>query len=158
MPIPELVTEGYLPPGIHEASLRETLARFGVGSAAREQKGNLLRLVVEAAQAYPTIKRILVWGSFVTTKPSPNDLDYSLVVSNIHRFTEIASMYQRFLVPSEARLFYGTDVNYLVVVDYPLGTYIERVDFMCRQRNKVPSGIVEIPLRGEMPVSSGGEL
>ena len=158
MPIPELNSNGYLPPGIHEASLRETLTRFGVGSPARQQKGELRRLVVEAAQAYPTIKRVLVWGSFVTAKLEPNDLDYSLVVSNSHRFTEVAPAYRRFLVPSEARLFYGVDVNYLVVVDYSVQLYVERVDFMCHQRNKAPSGIVEIPLRGEVCISSGGEL
>lgn len=81
MALPELNADGYLPPGIHTASLEEVLARFGEGSPTRQRHGELLRAVVRAALEYETIKRILVWGSFVTAKPDPNDLDYTAVVS-----------------------------------------------------------------------------
>lgn len=77
MALPDLDNEGFLPPGIHAASLAEIRTRFGSGSAARERQGELLRQIVEAAGKYETIKRILVWGSFVTAKCEPNDLDYS---------------------------------------------------------------------------------
>ena len=65
MPVPELEPGGCLPAGIHAASFAEVRARFGAGSAARQRQGELLRQVVEAAKEYPTIKRVLVWGSFV---------------------------------------------------------------------------------------------
>ncbi len=58
MPLPELANDGFLPPGVHAASLREVLARYAVGSPARQRQGELLKLVVEAAKLYPTIKRV----------------------------------------------------------------------------------------------------
>ena len=149
MPIPELNSDGYLPPGIHAATLRETLARFGVGAASRRQKSELLRLAVEAAQMYPTIKRVLVWGSFVTAKPEPNDLDYSIVVSVDHPRAIIAPPHRRFFVPVEARQFYGVDKAYLELGDYPLITYTEQLIFICATRRRQPCGIIEISLRGE---------
>jgi hypothetical protein len=148
MPLPEIDTNGNLPPGIHAATLKETQARFGVGSEPRQLQSHLLELVVEAALCYPTIKRVLVWGSFVTAKSQPNDLDYSLVVSVEHSQARIAGEHERFIVPFAARQYYGTDTGYLLIRDYPFELYIEQMDFI-GNRNRVSCGIVEISLRGE---------
>jgi hypothetical protein len=150
MPLPELTTGGYLPPGLHAASLAEVGARFGDGSVARRRLARLLHDVVEAAKPYPTIKRVLIWGSFVTAKGEPADLDYSLVVSVAHRRTAVASEHRRFLIPADARRYYGVDRGYLVVWDYPLDLYMQLVDFLCHNREKAPCGVVEISLRGEV--------
>ncbi|MFQ6042153.1 MAG: hypothetical protein ACE5PV_14950 [Candidatus Poribacteria bacterium] len=53
-------------------------------SQSRSKQAELLRRVVEAAKAYDTIKRVLIWGSFVTAKLEPADLDFSVVVSITH--------------------------------------------------------------------------
>ena len=147
MLIPEFTLDGVLPLGIHSATLGEVLGRFG-GSETRETQGQLLRLVVEAALHYPTIKRILVWGSFVTAKPEPDDLDYSVVVSVAHRITAIQEAHRRFLIPFEAKQFYGTDTGYLLMRDFPLEKYIEQLDFLCRNKRGA-CGIIEINLWGE---------
>jgi hypothetical protein len=149
VPLPDFGADGYLPPGIHAASFAEVQARFGVGSEARERQIGLLQQVVEAAKSYPTIKRILVWGSFVTAKREPNDLDYSVIVSVTHDLVQIAPEHRRFLAPLEARQFYGVDKNYLIIQDYPLEDYIDHVDFLCRTRRRQPRGIIEISVRGE---------
>jgi len=146
--------ERHLPSGIHAAPLAEVLARFGIGSEARERQAELLRLAVEAAAIYPAIKRILVWGSFVTTKPDPADPDYSMVVSVAYDSTQISRGHRRFFVPLEARLYYGIDRGYLVIHDYPLDLYVELMDFLCRTRDQRSCGVVEISLRGEVV---GGE-
>jgi hypothetical protein len=147
--IPELGLEGFLPPGIHSASLAEVRARFGRASGVRGQQSELLGQVVEAAKDYPTIKRILVWGSFVSAKVDPNDLDYSVIVAVSHNQAHIARAHRRFFVPVDARRYYGVDKSYLVIKDYPLDVYIERVDFLCRNRIQQPCGILEISIRGE---------
>jgi hypothetical protein len=41
--IPELNELGYLPPGVHAASLDEVIARFGVGTEQRQAQGESLR-------------------------------------------------------------------------------------------------------------------
>ena len=147
--LPELDPEGNLPPGIHAASLAEVEQRFGTGSDTRVGLGRLLRDVVDAAKAYATIKRVLVWGSFVSAKAEPRDLDYSLVVSVTHRDASIAAEHRWFLVALDARAYNGVDRAFLEIPDYPLDRYPERLDFICRSRSRVPRGIVEISLRGE---------
>ncbi len=139
-----------MPPGIHAATLAETLTRFGTGSAARQQQGQLLALVVQAALAYETIKRVLVWGSFVTDKPEPRDLDYSLVVSVEHRRTQITDLDRRFFVPHLARAHYGVDRSFLLLMDYPPVGYAEQIDFITTARDGTHPGIIEITLRGEV--------
>jgi hypothetical protein len=109
MPLPERDGSGSLQSGVHAATLRKTQARFGVGSEPRQWESHLLELVVEAVLHYPTIKRVFVWGSFVTAKAEPNDLEYSVVVSVDHTQTRITAEHERFLVPFAARQYYGTD-------------------------------------------------
>jgi hypothetical protein len=149
MALPDFRPDGTLPPGIHAASLAEVRSRFGTTSPTRQAKSDLLAEVVAAALHYPTVKRVLVWGSFVTAKPEPDDLDNAVIVSVGHDLTEVTEAHRRLLVPFEARRAYGIDPGYLVIRDYPLGSYIERLDFLC-QRYRRPYGIVEISLRGEM--------
>ena len=48
-----------------------------------------------AATGVFAIKRVLVWGSYVTAKEEPNDLDYSIVVSIDHVDALIAAPHRR---------------------------------------------------------------
>jgi len=48
MPLPDFDKDGYLPSGIHAASLAEVVERFGTESQARRRQAELLRQVVEA--------------------------------------------------------------------------------------------------------------
>ena len=133
---------------IHAASLSETVTRFGGGTEKRMGLATLLSEIVLAASDYLTIKRVLVWGSFLTDKPEPNDLDYSLIVSEQHRLVTINETDARFLIPVKARMHYGTDTGFLVISDYPLEDYTERLDFLCHN-GKGEVGIIEICSRGE---------
>jgi hypothetical protein len=149
MSLPDFNQDGYLPPGIYAASLAEVVERFGTASQARNRQAELLRQVVEAAKNYPIIKRVLLWGSFVTTRLEPADVDYSIVVSIDHWRTILHPEHRRFFQPFEARLFYGVDRGTLVIPDYPLEPYIERLDFLTHTRELSECGIVEISIRGE---------
>ena len=147
MTIPPFTKEGFLPPGIHSASLNEILGRFSHASDRRQGLGVLLTEVVNAAGRYATIKRILVWGSFVTDKLEPNDLDYTLVVGAGHEFAKISPAHARFLLPIEAKKQYGADSGFLVVSDHKLSLFVDRLDFI--MHNYVEVGVIEISLRGE---------
>ncbi len=155
MSLAEMQMDGYLPPGIHAAPLAEVSGRFGTASASRRKWTELLLSVVSAATAYPTMKRVLVWGSFISDKPEPADLDYSVVVSVDHAKAEVADEHRPYFVPFEARKHFGIDAGYLIIRDYPLEYYMERVDFLCRRHDGRPRGIVEISLRGE--IAGGGQ-
>jgi hypothetical protein len=82
MPLPELTHSGELPLGVHRASLHETLERFGAGHSQRVAVGNRLQRVYQLAAATGHLGRFVVFGSFVTDKPYPNDVDVLLVMDD----------------------------------------------------------------------------
>ena len=65
---------GNLPQGIHRCSVAELVARFGSGSDERAAEISELVRFIEAAKT-AGVRRLLVNGSFVTDKLSPNDVD-----------------------------------------------------------------------------------
>jgi len=148
MKLPELNSDGYLDPGIYLASLDEVLQRFGTGTPTRQRQGNLLSLIIESARKYLTIKRILLWGSFVSARPEPGDVDYSIVVDPRHRLATIEPKDRRFFVPFDARIHYGADVRYLVLFEYPSEQFAEIILFLCEDRNGKQRGILEVSCHG----------
>ena len=83
--IPVFRPDGYLPEGLHAAAEAEVTFRFGsTGSRRRRLVLRLRRWVALARQV--RARRLLVDGSFVTSKPDPNDID--AVVLLPHDFQE----------------------------------------------------------------------
>ena len=77
--IPDFDDRGYLPAGVHRASLDEIAARFGGQSEVRRVQMESLRWLVDAA-IRAGVTRIILTGSFVTDVFEPNDLDCVLLI------------------------------------------------------------------------------
>ena len=77
--IPVFNADGYLPPGIHPATLEEVAARVGQESELRQAQMESLRRFVDLARR-AGVKRLVVNGSFVTDKWEPNDVDCVLLI------------------------------------------------------------------------------
>lgn len=77
--IPAFGEHGYLPPGLHRATMEEIAIRFGQQSEMRRVQMESLIWLVELAQR-SGVQRIVVNGSFVTDKLEPNDVDCVLLV------------------------------------------------------------------------------
>lgn len=77
--IPPFEENGYLPPGIHPATLDEIEARFGHESELRQVQMESLRWLVDLAKR-AGVGRIAINGSFVTDVPESNDVDCVLLV------------------------------------------------------------------------------
>ena len=82
MALPPLTEDGELPIGVYATSLREVLERFGVGSAQRKALALRLERVYRVAQATGCLGRFVVFGSFVTNKLEPQDVDVFLVMAD----------------------------------------------------------------------------
>ena len=79
--IPPFNESGYLPPGIHSATLEEIAGRFGKRSELRQvQMESIHWLVALAARA--GIRRIILNGSFATDIIEPNDVDCVLLLAD----------------------------------------------------------------------------
>src|SRR5262249_33793263 len=80
--IPPLTGLGDLPLGVHPASLREVLERFAVGSVRRKAVGLRLERIYAVARATGYLRRFIVFGSFVTAKEEPNDVDVFFIMED----------------------------------------------------------------------------
>ena len=113
MPIPSLTEAGVLPHGIHTCSLDEVRARFGCFQTS-DQRPHLMQkleaFLVEV-RASGLVRAVLINGSFVTSKPKPNDVDLVLVVAAGHDFHADLGPSQYVVVDSRrVRRVYGLDV------------------------------------------------
>ncbi len=77
--IPEFNDHGYLPAGVHAATLEEVVERFGRGSELRRVQAESLGWLVELARRAGA-HRLIVNGSFVTDVVEPNDVDCVLII------------------------------------------------------------------------------
>jgi hypothetical protein len=72
--IPPFRADGYLPEGLHLASVAEVTFRFGASTPRRRRLALRLRRWLELARQVGA-QRLMVDGSFVTAKEEPNDID-----------------------------------------------------------------------------------
>ncbi|HXD88092.1 MAG TPA: hypothetical protein VN641_16510 [Urbifossiella sp.] len=88
MPLPDFTESGDLPRGRHPATLDEVITRFGSGSPQRLAATDALKRIVRLAIGTGFLDRIIIFGSYVSDKPKPNDVDVILVMQNDFRAEE----------------------------------------------------------------------
>lgn len=81
MALPDLTDEGDLPPGVYSATWKEVIARFGSGTIRRQKATEQLEYLLQLARATGKVTRALLFGSYVTEKLEPNDVDVFLVMA-----------------------------------------------------------------------------
>src|SRR5439155_1901222 len=77
--IPPFNDSGFLPPGIHSATIDEIDARFGRQSELRRVQMESVRWMVDLA-VRAGAQKIVLNGSFVTDIIEPNDVDCVLLI------------------------------------------------------------------------------
>lgn len=108
--LPELTDEGDLPPGVHMADWLEFQARFCGSSLRREWlSGRLLALLALAATS-GNLRRVFVWGSFVTAKPNPKDVDILLIMDEDFEVDGLPEPAQAVFDSVRAKLMFKSDV------------------------------------------------
>jgi predicted nucleotidyltransferase len=82
MALPNFNEFGDLPEGVYSVSFAEVIDRFGSGSIQRQAVTANLKRIRELVASTGRLDRIIVFGSYVTDKPSPNDVDVILVMQD----------------------------------------------------------------------------
>jgi hypothetical protein len=143
--IPELTEEGVLPPGLHEATLREVRRRFGRANRRRAELWRGLSTVAARARRAGAL-RMYLDGSFVTGKKEPLDWDAVLVVPKGFDATREGAIT---LVDRETvRTMYDGDLLVFIEDDTEaIDHYVHDVFSHDRERRK--KGILLIRLKGE---------
>lgn len=86
---PAFNDNGDLPIGIHQATLIEILQHFGTGTEQRELIGRRLEYIFMLAHSTGKVARFIVFGSFVTAKPAPGDVDVFLLMKDAFDVTQV---------------------------------------------------------------------
>jgi hypothetical protein len=82
MDLPAFNDDGDLPAGVHRDGLKDVLLRFGQGSEHRLDVADRLTRAFRAARSTGKLARFVVFGSFVTSKANPNDVDLVLIMED----------------------------------------------------------------------------
>ncbi len=112
MSLPALLPNGYLPPGVHEATLSEVVECFGTNTPRRQVLATRLQELVSLARATGKLRRTFIWGSFVTDKLFPRDVDvFLLMQEGFDREFSALLPPQRYVFEHErARLLFEADI------------------------------------------------
>jgi len=108
--LPPLTDAGELPLGVHRASVREILEQFGVGSAQRKVLSLRLDRVYRVAEATDHLARFVVFGSFVTNKLEPQDVDVFLVMEDTFDASQLAGDASPLFDHAAAQAHFGASV------------------------------------------------
>lgn len=144
MPLPDFNEFGDLPEGNYPAPLDEVVARFGTGTKQRRAVTQRLERIVQLAVATGFLDRVVVFGSYVSTKSEPNDVDVILVMRNGFRSEDCPTDSRVLLDHARADEELGASV-FWVRPDMLLGEPLDQ--FLAHWRKKRDGrtrGIVEI--------------
>jgi hypothetical protein len=87
---PEFNAAGDLPVGVHPASLADVVAHFGRCSPRRLVLGRRLERVFSRVAQTGGLRRFILFGSFVTAKPEPGDLDIFLIMEDSFDVSQVS--------------------------------------------------------------------
>jgi len=145
MSLPALSSNGFLPPGVHAATLDEVIDRFGTATPRRQVLGERLEALLRAAQATGKLQRAFLWGSFVSDVPFPRDLDvFLLMQAGFDQEFALLPLPQREVFAHErARLRFEADVFWATEA---IGTeeLLAWLSVYQLSREMIPRGIVEV--------------
>ena len=132
--IPPFDDSGFLPSGVHPATVAEIEARFGRESELRRAQMEAVRCLVDLA-VRAGVQRIVLNGSFVTDIMEPNDVDCALL---------LAADYPRDAAASEELVKGLPFLEILRVEQHEFVRLVHR--FFATDRHGLGKGMIEISL------------
>lgn len=143
MALPQLTDSGELPLGVHKASLKDMLDRFATGHAQRIAVGDRLERIYRLAASTGHLARFVVYGSFVTDKPQPNDIDVFLVMDDEFDSDQLDAEQLMLFDHAAADAHFGASV-FWIRRPTALGGEQATVEYWQAKRGGGQRGIVEI--------------
>lgn len=144
MPIPQFDEKGDLPVGVHQATLEEVTERFGNITPQRQLVTQRLKRIYKLARATGKLFRFVVFGSYVTAKPAPNDVDIILVMQDDFIREDYTKEFQPLFDHIRAQKELGASIFAIRPSLIFLETVDEFIAHWQTTREKSRRGIVEI--------------
>jgi hypothetical protein len=144
MALPEFNESGDLPAGLHLASLDEIVERFSRPQGQRHLCTQRLMRVYTLAQRTGSVQRFILFGSYITTKPDPNDVDVILVMEDAFRLETSPQETRGLFDHAVAQVRYGASIFWVrpsLLISENVETFIASWQ---RKRDGSRRGIVEV--------------
>ena len=143
MALPAFSEEGDLPPGVYRATLPEVLERFGPGSVQQGAVADRLKRVYQLVTSTGQFARFVVFGSFVTAKDEPNDLDIILLMEDTFDLASVTGEAALLFQHLEADAHFGASV-FWTRRSGAMGGEQAMIEYWQMRRQGGHRGIVEI--------------
>ncbi len=143
IPIPALNANGDLPGGIHAATLGEVREAFGASNRERVLLFDRLERIHDIAARTGHLARFVVYGSFVTDKPIPNDVDVFMVFDDTFDASTCDAEASLLLDHATADSHFGASVFWLRR-PAAFGGEKATIEFWQTKRDGGKRGIIEI--------------
>jgi hypothetical protein len=140
---PEFDNNGDLPAGIHQATLTEILQHFGTETVRRDLLGQRLQRIYMLANSTGKVARFIVFGSFVTAKPAPGDVDVFLLMEDSFDADQVRGEAALIFDHQEAQNVLGASVFWVRKLA-AIGGEQEAVEYWQIKRDNTRRGIVEV--------------
>jgi hypothetical protein len=144
MPLPQLNRAGELPEGVHQATMDEVIAQFGSGTSQRHAVTARLQHIYHLARATGKLERLILFGSYITAKPDPNDVDIVLVMRDDFDVQTCDEESQTLFDHPRATETFGASVFWIRPALLILETLEEFIAHWQITRDQTRRGIVEV--------------
>lgn len=147
MALPPFNENGDLPSGVYRATLAEVLARFGQGSNQRSIVADRLKRLYQLAISTGHLSRFVVFGSYVTSKAEPRDVDIILLMEDTFDLAAVSGEVALLFQHMEADSHFGASV-FWARRSGAIGGEQAMIEHWQLRREGGQRGIVEIILEG----------
>ncbi|HZT44185.1 MAG TPA: hypothetical protein VFA07_18615 [Chthonomonadaceae bacterium] len=113
MHIPPFTASGDLPVGLHPATLQEIKLRFGATTTQRQIMAARLEHIYRTAAGTGHLARFVIFGSFVTAKLEPNDVDVFLLMKDSFDSATLVGEAKLLFDHGNANTYFGASVFWL---------------------------------------------
>lgn len=144
MPIPDFAESGDLPIGVHKAAVAEVVARFGQSTLQRQLVTKRLLKIYNLAYQSEKVERFIIYGSYVTAKPFPNDVDIFLVMGDDFRVEVLEDSQKILFDHMHSHNEFGASIFWVRSDSILLETVDEMIAYWQTTRNNSKRGIIEI--------------
>ena len=110
---PAFDNNGDLPIEIHQATLTEILQHFGTGTRQRELIGQRLEHIFMLAHSTGKVARFIVFGSFITAKPVPGDVDIFLLMEDSFDVAQVHGEVALVFNPQRTQEVFGASIFWI---------------------------------------------
>jgi predicted nucleotidyltransferase len=125
------------------ASVEEIRSRFGVSTPRRQFLFQRLQTIIQRLRATQEVKQIYLFGSFLTGKDSPNDIDLLIVMNSTFTTANLRGKDLEVFQHDVCRILFHADV-FWVTETVGVDRIDELLDVFSRDREGHAQPIIEV--------------